>query len=536
MTYSTLGKVLHSLKGTNIGLFLKNDNYIEGVLLDVNEDYLIIAILDKIHYLTINHIIALSKNSRDYDLKGDRSTYLHAWSLDSVLEALKYSWVTINILSGKGTSGVLTDILSNYIVLVNNSKQLYFQKSCISDIYEGEHPEMKQDVQADKAEEDPPSDSPKEVLDKAPTREQADNLRSISHTSIIEEETEKEEIEQTSTMEEETEQAEMNDRTSVIKEEAEEAEMNDRISVIEEETEEVEMDDRSSVIEEETEEVEVDDRSSIIEEETEKAEINDQASVIEKMEEVEVNNQASVVEEETEEVEVNDQASIIEKGTEEAEVNEHAPEKETEEAEINEQSPVKEEKIEGEGHQSVIEDIVDIDVEVQAPVKKKARKRTKAKNQVSITEEDSEVIDQVLYNEGANEETRFTEAAMGTDLQMPEIKMQKQNKKEWKKNSFQSYRVVHINKRNKVKMEKPRFKLQKNNNPKELRASMNNTEVKSLLNMQKNIYSSSEEPEQLDEETQRPLSSEMKEVLKAQYHALIRHAEKMLQKLNKEDI
>ncbi|HAM80925.1 hypothetical protein [Ornithinibacillus bavariensis] len=473
MTYSTLGKVLHSLKGTNIGLFLKNDNYIEGVLLDVNEDYLIIAILDKIHYLTINHIIALSKNSRDYDLKGDRSTYLHAWSLDSVLEALKYSWVTINILSGKGTSGVLTDILSNYIVLVNNGKQLYFQKSCISDIYEGEHPEMKQDVHAEKAEEDPPSDSPNELLDKAPTREQADNLRSTSHTSIIEEETEKEEIEQTSTMEEETEQAEMNDRTSVIEEEAEEDEMDDR---------------------------------------------------------------SSVIEEETEEFEVNDQASIIEKGTEEAEVNKHAPKKETEEVEINEQSPVKEEKIEGEGHQSVIEDIVDIDVEVQAPVKKKALKRTKAKNQVSITEEDSEVIDQVLYNEGANEEIRFTEAAMGTDLQMPEIKMQKQNKKEWKKNSFQSYRMVHINKRNKEKMEKPRFKLQKSNNPKELRASMNITEVKSFHNMQKNIHSSSEEPEQLDKETQRPLSSEMKEVLKAQYHALIRHAEKMLQKLNKEDI
>lgn len=117
-----------------IGLFLRDKQFIEGVLLDIKQDHIIVNVNRKIVYLAFQHIQALSKNAKDLRISTEVVHYLDRDNLIDVLKALRYNWVSINSFSEQLLFGVLSKISDDHITVINNSELLYIPKSYLSTI------------------------------------------------------------------------------------------------------------------------------------------------------------------------------------------------------------------------------------------------------------------------------------------------------------------------------------------------------------------------------------------------------------------
>jgi hypothetical protein len=127
-------KALGGLIDTEIGLFLIDNQFIEGVLLDVKQDHLVIDVNQNIFYLALQHIQAITKNAKDYRVTPRIVPYLDRNYLVDVLKALRYNWVSINCVSNQVLFGVLSKVSEDHITIINNTEQLYIQNSFISNI------------------------------------------------------------------------------------------------------------------------------------------------------------------------------------------------------------------------------------------------------------------------------------------------------------------------------------------------------------------------------------------------------------------
>lgn len=141
-----LEKALGGFKGLQIGLFLKDDQFIEGILLDIKPDHLIVEVSQNVFYFALNQIHAISKNAKDFRVSSENTAHLSRSDLHGLLEELKYNWVTINSLSRQTFFGMLSKIADDHILLINNEEQLYIQKTFITNIYKGEY-QLSQDNQ-----------------------------------------------------------------------------------------------------------------------------------------------------------------------------------------------------------------------------------------------------------------------------------------------------------------------------------------------------------------------------------------------------
>ncbi|WP_342506581.1 DUF2642 domain-containing protein [Sporosarcina sp. FSL K6-2383] len=128
-------EIVGGLKGLKIGLLLCGNQFIEGILLDVKQDHLVVDIDQKVMYVTLQHIKVLSKNSKDAHIVTVKVPYLNRSSLANVWTALRYTWVTINSLSNEKVFGVLSKISEDYIIVINSGELLYIPQSHISNMY-----------------------------------------------------------------------------------------------------------------------------------------------------------------------------------------------------------------------------------------------------------------------------------------------------------------------------------------------------------------------------------------------------------------
>ncbi|MCG7346013.1 hypothetical protein MHZ92_18020 [Sporosarcina sp. ACRSL] len=128
-------KALRDLENTKIGLFLSNHHLVEGDLLAVKQDHLVIEANQNVHYIALHHIKALSKNTKDYNLTSATVPFLDIQHFSDILNAMKYTWVTINGTENDGHFGVLNRIAENYIILINHAELFYIPISCISNIH-----------------------------------------------------------------------------------------------------------------------------------------------------------------------------------------------------------------------------------------------------------------------------------------------------------------------------------------------------------------------------------------------------------------
>ena len=89
-------KALGDLKDTKIGLFLSDHQFIEGILLAIKEDHLVIDVNENVFYIARQHIKALSKNAKDFHVSSQIVPYLDKQYLTDLLNVFRYNWVTIN--------------------------------------------------------------------------------------------------------------------------------------------------------------------------------------------------------------------------------------------------------------------------------------------------------------------------------------------------------------------------------------------------------------------------------------------------------
>ncbi len=117
-----------------IGLFLSDNQFVEGVLLDVKQDHIVVDVNQNVFYYALQHIKALSKNAKNYHISSEIVHFVDENYLVDVLEALRYNWVSINSLSDQVLFGVLSKISDDHVTVINNSEILYIPKSNICNI------------------------------------------------------------------------------------------------------------------------------------------------------------------------------------------------------------------------------------------------------------------------------------------------------------------------------------------------------------------------------------------------------------------
>ncbi|MFJ9463645.1 hypothetical protein [Viridibacillus arvi] len=139
MKEKSFGQSIGGLKGAKIGFYLNCNQFVKGTLLEVKQDHLVVDVNDIVHYFSLHQIHALSKNATDIRISSQILPYLDRDHLTDVLKDLKYSWVTINSLSNQLFVGLLSKITDDHIILIRNGEQLYIQNSFISNIYKGNY-------------------------------------------------------------------------------------------------------------------------------------------------------------------------------------------------------------------------------------------------------------------------------------------------------------------------------------------------------------------------------------------------------------
>lgn len=126
--------VLNVNKNRNIGLYLTNSQFVEGILLDVKNNHIVLEVNGNIVYFAIQQIQALSKNAKDLSIAKESRAHLVRNDLTDVLIALRYHWVTLNKYSNPTLFGILSSIFEDHIILINNKDLLYIPISNITDI------------------------------------------------------------------------------------------------------------------------------------------------------------------------------------------------------------------------------------------------------------------------------------------------------------------------------------------------------------------------------------------------------------------
>jgi len=122
-------------KINKIGLFLNDKQFIEGTLIEEKEDHLIVEVNQQICYIPLQYIHVITKNSKEFALPTTHKPYIDKNKFADVLDAVKNHWVVINGFSTQVFSGVLSRILKDHIMLINNQELLYMEKTFITYIY-----------------------------------------------------------------------------------------------------------------------------------------------------------------------------------------------------------------------------------------------------------------------------------------------------------------------------------------------------------------------------------------------------------------
>ncbi|HWJ78401.1 MAG TPA: DUF2642 domain-containing protein, partial [Niallia sp.] len=136
-------QALKQLIGFEVKLYLTSTRIVNGVLLDVKEDHIIVQREDKIFYFSFNQIHAIVKNAKNISPKTSFLPHESKRHLLDVLIEFKYSWITIESVNNQLFMGLLTKITEDYVMLLNEDDQIYIQRSFIVGIYNGVYEEEK---------------------------------------------------------------------------------------------------------------------------------------------------------------------------------------------------------------------------------------------------------------------------------------------------------------------------------------------------------------------------------------------------------
>lgn len=135
MVEPKLMSTLAGLKDMEVGLLLNEINFVEGMLLDVKNDHLVVSVNDLVHYIDLQHIKAISKCAKYFEKTKHTTSYINTNYLEDVVKSLKYNWIIVNgIQDSSILKGVLCRICEEHLLLINNAKHIYVPRATISHI------------------------------------------------------------------------------------------------------------------------------------------------------------------------------------------------------------------------------------------------------------------------------------------------------------------------------------------------------------------------------------------------------------------
>ncbi|MEC2159378.1 hypothetical protein [Virgibacillus halodenitrificans] len=137
MNNQNFAQALNILKGQQIGAFLNNGQFVDGLLIAVKKDHITVNTQNRNLYILNNQIHAISKNTKDNRVSNESIHCLDESGIIGILRALKNKWITVNSLNNQTFVGLLTVIGEDHIILINGEKILYIQKTSITNLCKG---------------------------------------------------------------------------------------------------------------------------------------------------------------------------------------------------------------------------------------------------------------------------------------------------------------------------------------------------------------------------------------------------------------
>lgn len=130
---------IRGLKGAKVRFILKDGQFIEGVLVAVKQDHLVVNLEEYNFYVVMEKVSEITINAKHSQIIKQTPQYIDRNSFKDVLHSMKYNYVTINGLSKELFDGLLIAILNDCIVVVKNAEIHFINYSNILNIIDGEY-------------------------------------------------------------------------------------------------------------------------------------------------------------------------------------------------------------------------------------------------------------------------------------------------------------------------------------------------------------------------------------------------------------
>ncbi|MCH6265497.1 MULTISPECIES: hypothetical protein [Neobacillus] len=128
---------LDLLKGFYVNLYVGEEVY-KGKLLGVEEDHVVLETDQKfIFYYRIDKIQAITKNTRDFKVLNSKTPFQKTQSLIALLNSFQHTWVTILSIHKQRFSGVLSEVDSDFVTLINGEERILLKLDYVSNILKG---------------------------------------------------------------------------------------------------------------------------------------------------------------------------------------------------------------------------------------------------------------------------------------------------------------------------------------------------------------------------------------------------------------
>lgn len=132
-----LRKSIGGLKGAEVRFFFNDSQYIEGTLIAVKEDHLVVDVNGHVFYIALKQIYGISKNAKDNRVSKHIPPFIDKNHLIDVLNSMKYNLITINGMHNKLLVGLLISISEDCIMLVNHTELHLIDYSSIFNVFDG---------------------------------------------------------------------------------------------------------------------------------------------------------------------------------------------------------------------------------------------------------------------------------------------------------------------------------------------------------------------------------------------------------------
>ncbi|HWK23181.1 MAG TPA: DUF2642 domain-containing protein [Ureibacillus sp.] len=130
-------KSIGGLKGAEVRFFFNDNQYIEGTLLEVKEDHLVVDVNEKVFYIALKQVYGISQDVKDNRVLKQIPPFIDKKHLTDVLNTMKYNIVTINGMYNKLLEGLLISISEDCIMLVNHDEIHLVSYSSIFNVCNG---------------------------------------------------------------------------------------------------------------------------------------------------------------------------------------------------------------------------------------------------------------------------------------------------------------------------------------------------------------------------------------------------------------